>query len=218
MISLVIGSLANFAVPGLVGVVVDAMTQDPTDWDSIRKYCTFMLILVLVSSAFVWVRAMTFNSMSERIAMRLRYDIFYFLINKDVEFFDETKTGDILSRISSDTSVIQDGLSTNISMAIRSIITIGMNIAILAYISWKLTLLTVASIIPVVILAAANGWFQKKIQKQVQSEKAIMSSVSEEAISCIRTVKAFATEAFESKRYLESNEKVYQLGKSQAMV
>ena len=165
MISLVIGSLANFAVPGLVGVVVDAMTQDPTDWDSIRKYCTFMLILVLVSSAFVWVRAMTFNSMSERIAMRLRYDIFYFLINKDVEFFDETKTGDILSRISSDTSVIQDGLSTNISMAIRSIITIGMNIAILAYISWKLTLLTVGSIIPVVILAAANGWFQKKIQK-----------------------------------------------------
>jgi len=162
MISLVIGSLANFAVPGLVGVVVDAMTQDPTDWDSIRKYCTFMLILVLVSSAFVWVRAMTFNSMSERIAMRLRYDIFYFLINKDVEFFDETKTGDILSRISSDTSVIQDGLSTNISMAIRSIITIGMNIAILAYISWKLTLLTVASIIPVVILAAVNGAFQKK--------------------------------------------------------
>jgi len=94
--------------------------------------------------------------------MRLRYDIFYFLINKDVEFFDETKTGDILSRISSDTSVIQDGLSTNISMAIRSIITIGMNIAILAYISWKLTLLTVASIIPVVILAAVNGAFQKK--------------------------------------------------------
>jgi len=148
----------------------------------------------------------------------LRYDIFYFLINKDVEFFDETKTGDILSRISSDTSVIQDGLSTNISMAIRSIITIGMNIAILAYISWKLTLLTVASIIPVVILAAVNGAFQKKIQKKVQSEKAIMSSVSEEAISCIRTVKAFATEAFESKRYLESNEKVYQLGKTQAMV
>jgi len=93
-----------------------------------------------------------------------------------------------------------------------------MNIAILAYISWKLTLLTVASIIPVVILAAVNGAFQKKIQKKVQSEKAIMSSVSEEAISCIRTVKAFATEAFESKRYLESNEKVYQLGKTQAMV
>ena len=45
-----------------------------------------------------------------------------------------------------------------------------------------------------------------------------MSSVSEEAISCIRTVKAFATEAFEGKRYKESNEKVYQLGKIQAMV
>ena len=65
-----------------------------------------MLVLVLISSAAVWVRARTFNGMSDRIAYRLRYDIFYFLINKDVEFFDETKTGDILSRISSDTSVI----------------------------------------------------------------------------------------------------------------
>lgn len=45
-----------------------------------------------------------------------------------------------------------------------------------------------------------------------------MSSVSEEAISCVRTVKAFATEAYEAKRFKDSNEKVYQLGKTQVMV
>lgn len=144
--------------------------------------------------------------------------MFYFLINKDVEFFDETKTGDILSRISSDTSVIQDGLSTNISMAFRGMITIIMNIAILALISWKLCLLTLASIVPVILLAALNGWFQKRIQKKIQSEKAIMSSVSEESISCIRTVKAFATESYEAKRYKEANENVYSLGVTQASV
>ena len=67
-------------------------------------------------------------------------------------------------------------------MAFRGMITIIMNIAILAIISWKLCLLTLASIVPVILLAALNGWFQKRIQKKIQSEKAIMSSVSEESI------------------------------------
>jgi ABC-type multidrug transport system fused ATPase/permease subunit len=65
-----------------------------------------MLIFVLISSASVWVRGQTFNTISEKIARDLRYDLFYFLINKDVSFFDEMKTGDILSRMTSDTQVV----------------------------------------------------------------------------------------------------------------
>ena len=52
-------------------------------------------------------------------------------------------------------------------MAIRGIITIGMNITILALISWKLTLMTIGAIIPIVLMAAVNGWFQKRIQKKI---------------------------------------------------
>jgi len=84
-------------------VVVDEMSKDDTDFDVIMYYCTMMMILVFISGVGTWIRATTFNGISERIAMRIRYDLFFFVINKDVAYFDETKTGDILSRISSDT-------------------------------------------------------------------------------------------------------------------
>lgn len=66
MVALLGGQLATFAVPGLIGVVVDAMKEG--DQASINKYCLLMGILVLVSGFCVWARAATFNTISERIA------------------------------------------------------------------------------------------------------------------------------------------------------
>jgi ABC-type multidrug transport system fused ATPase/permease subunit len=106
LISLVGGSLSNFAVPALIGFVIDAMKQDPVDWDAINFYCFWMMVIVIFSAIMVWIRGTTFNQMSEKIAQEVRYDLFYFILHKDVAFFDETKTGDILSRISSDTAVV----------------------------------------------------------------------------------------------------------------
>lgn len=106
LVSLIGGSMSNFAVPALIGFVVDAMKEDPVNWDDINYYCLGMMIIVVFSGIMVWIRGTTFNTMSEKIAKEVRYDLFYFILHKDVAFFDETKTGDILSRISSDTSVI----------------------------------------------------------------------------------------------------------------
>ena len=194
LVSLVGGSFSNFAVPALIGFVVDAMKEDPVNWDTINFYCFWMMIIVIVSALMVWIRGTTFNTMSERIALECRYDLFYFILHKDVAFFDETKTGDILSRISSDTSVIQDGLSTNISMFIRCMIFIIVTLFILCYISWRLTLVTLGGIFPILIVGKCYGEIIKKLSKDVQDQKAEMGAISEEAISCVRTVKAFSTE------------------------
>ena len=76
------------------------------DMDAINLYCLGTLGIVIISAIFTAFRAYIFSIMSEKIAKALRYDLVYFLINKDVGFFDENKTGDILSRISSDTEVV----------------------------------------------------------------------------------------------------------------
>jgi ABC-type bacteriocin/lantibiotic exporter with double-glycine peptidase domain len=81
------GSLSSFAVPALLGLVVDAMNNK--DWHLISMYCLYMLLIVVFSGIMVLIRGTTFNMMSERIAKFLRYDLFYFLINKDITFFDE---------------------------------------------------------------------------------------------------------------------------------
>lgn len=143
---LLLGSVANFAVPGLLGMVVDAITKK--DWSRIDQLVLFMLIIVFVSGIASGIRGSLFNITSFGIARDIRYDLFYALIRKDIGYFDETKTGELLSRMSSDTEVVQAGLSVNFSMLFRAVIFIIVSIVILALISWKLTLVTVGGIIP----------------------------------------------------------------------
>ena len=130
-----------------------------------------MLAAVVFSAICVWIRGATFNIISERIAKQLRYDLFYFLINKDVSFFDEIKTGEILSRISSDTEVVQNGLSTNISMFMRSLLFIIATIIILCIISVKLTLVTLVGIIPIALIAVCVGRKLRELAKEFQTKK-----------------------------------------------
>jgi ATP-binding cassette subfamily B protein len=103
-LALIVGSFANFAVPGLIGLVVTAMEK--YDWHSVNVYCLYMLGIVIVSGIGAGFRGSIFNTTSEQIARQIRYDLFYFLIRKDVAYFDDTKTGEILSRLSTDTQII----------------------------------------------------------------------------------------------------------------
>lgn len=120
---------------------------------------------------------MYYNVMSERIAKALRVDLYSSLINKDVEFFDSRKTGDLckstrlmmalVSRLGSDTAVIQDGLSTNVSMFLRSFLFIIVAFVFLFIISWELTLVMIATILPVIAFSVSYGKYMKVAQKKV---------------------------------------------------
>ena len=66
-----------------------------------------MIIIVVVSSICAGVRANLFNLASERIARNLREDVFYAVTRQEVAFFDQRKTGELLSRLNSDVTVIQ---------------------------------------------------------------------------------------------------------------
>ena len=90
--------------------------------------------------------------MSERIARNLRRDVFRAIVSKDVGYFDENKVGDLLSRLNSDITKIQDGLSTHISILVRtSGFAVGV-IIMLFVISWQLTLVTIGVLLPVVFI------------------------------------------------------------------
>ena len=134
LIMLVIGSSGNFLLPALIGATVDAMTND--DWDKIKYYCLLMLGIVVVSAIASGLRGWLFNSTGYGIARNLKYDLFHNVVRKNIGYFDTVKTGDLLSRMSSDITVVQDGLSTNISMIVRSIFFIVVTIVIMAKISW----------------------------------------------------------------------------------
>jgi ABC-type multidrug transport system fused ATPase/permease subunit len=170
------------------------------------------MAVVFVSSFTAGLRGIIFNTMSATVSHAVRYDIFYFLVNKDVGFFDTHKTGETLSCLNSDTTVIENALGSHISMAIRANVTIIASLVIMFSISWRLTLVLVTCVIPILFMRIKLGAKMKAVQIEIQKKKAELNQVTEEALSNIRTVKAFATEKTEMARFGVRNEDTYKAG------
>jgi ABC-type multidrug transport system fused ATPase/permease subunit len=96
-------------------------------------------------------------------------------------------------------------MSTNISMAVRSIVFIIVVLVFLCVLSWQLTLVTFCAIIPIIGFMSFYGKRMRVISKQVQEEKALMNTSAEESFSNVRTVKAFSNEIAESEKFGKGN-------------
>jgi len=76
----------------------------------------------IVSGVFSFIRGYSFNLLGEKVMLELRSELFEKFIEKDIEFFDRNKSGELMSRISSDTSIIQSAASDSLSMLLRNFI------------------------------------------------------------------------------------------------
>ena len=111
-----------------------------------------------------------------------------------------------------DTRTLKDAATTNVSMALRSILQAAFGIGFMFFVSWRLSCLTLLSL---PLLSAAirlyGGWI-KELSKQTQAEAAVATSVASDSLGAIRTVKAFAREAAELRRYSAAAERTLSLG------
>lgn len=152
-------------MPLFIGYVVSAIEKG--DFDSVGLICIELFIIVFVCGIFVGLRAFNFNTMSERIARELRKDFYESVINKDVEFFENNRTGDLLSRLNSDTSVVQDSLSTNVSMFLRSFVSIVSTIIICFVLSPILAITMFVGIIPIIVFSVKFADVMRGVGKKI---------------------------------------------------
>lgn len=101
--------------------------------------------------------------MSERIAVSLRNDVYANIIRKDISFFDSNKTGVLVSRLNSDTSVVQDTLSTSVSILVRALTIIIASIVVLFIMSPILAATLSIGIIPIVGLSICYGRYMRTL-------------------------------------------------------
>ena len=119
--------------------------------------------------------------------------------------------------MNSDTEIIQMALSTNFSNLIRCLLFIIVVLIILMNISSKLTGITVAGVFVIILAATIFGCCMMRLGKLTSAAKAKMNTIGEETFANVRTVKAFATEETEIKRFRECNMKVLYYGKWKAI-
>lgn len=212
---LLISSGLSLSFPAIIGQLVDAVDQGGGR-AAIDRLVGILMAVFAVMGLATALRAYLFTVAGERVVMRLRQSLFNSLVGQEVGFFDANRTGELTNRLASDTTVLQNTVTVNVSMALRFLLSGFGAVAILMWQSWRLTLLML-TVVPVVALGAAfYGRALRRISKQVQDALAAATAVAEESISGIRTVRAFAREQTESRRYADAVEVSYNLARRRA--
>jgi ATP-binding cassette subfamily B protein len=201
-VALLIGSLMSLAYPQAIRILVDGALAGGQE--SINLAAGAMAIIFAVQSVAVAFRHYLFTVCGQRIVSRLRDDTYRSIIEQEIAFFDQRRTGELISRLGSDTTVIQNTVTVNISMVLRNAAMVIGGLALLVYTSPSLTLVMVAIVPPVAISAALVGRYISKLSRKAQDALAKANEVAEETISGIRTVRTFSRELAEAKRYGEA--------------
>ncbi|XP_059452732.1 ABC transporter B family member 27-like [Corylus avellana] len=224
-VALLIASTSSILIPKYGGMIIDIVSreirtpeQQAEALDAIRDTILDIVLIVVIGSLCTAVRAWLFSSASERVVARLRKDLFSHLIHQEIAFFDVTRTGELLSRLSEDTQIIKNAATTNLSEALRNLTTAFIGIGFMFSSSWKLTLLALA-VVPVISIAVRKfGRYLRELSHSTQAAAAVAASIAEESFGAIRTVRSFAQEAYAVSYYSEKVDETLKLGLRQARV
>ncbi len=212
LIFLAISSGALLVYPHTIKRIIDeAIAQQ--DQSQLNFAALVAFAVFIVQSITSALRYYYFTLAGEKTVKRLRDRLFSQILGQDITFFDQQKTGELIGRLSSDTAVLQNALSVNISMLVRSGVQALGGIVMLFLTSAKLTVFILLIIPPLGLLGAKFGKKVKSISKRAQDALAASSAVAEEGMSGVRTVKAFAQEEFEKNRYHKRLEASFELSK-----
>ena len=209
---LVLGSLVLLAFPQAVRITMDEAIETK-NLALINHMGMVMLLFLGIQSLATAFRYYLFTLAGERTVKRIRSKLFDTLLEQEIGFFDGQKTGDLMSRINSDSTVLQNTLSVNISMILRNLAgTIG-GLVFLFFTSWTLAVLLLIILPPLALLAARFGGKVRKISHTVQESLGNASGVADETLSNIRTVRSFAAETVESDRFRKALDRALDVAK-----
>ncbi|RUS91673.1 hypothetical protein EGW08_000499 [Elysia chlorotica] len=219
MCCLVVSSAVTMTVPFCIGKIIDLIhTSDKAHMlTQLNQVCGALLCVFVLGGLANFGRVYTLQTASQRIVRRLRGRLFNSIMRQEVAFFDKSKTGELINRLSSDTTVVASSLSQNISDGLRALFQVTAGIGMMTFVSSKLALVSLGIVPPVAIGSIIYGRYLRKITKQVQDSLANATQVAEERIATIRTVRAFAHEKKECEAYSEGIERVLKLSYKESL-
>ena len=164
--------------------------------------------LLILQGIFSFFRVYTFTQVSEQSMRDLRKTLYTKIITLPIPFFEKNRVGELMSRITTDITQLQDVLSITLAEFFRQIFTLVGGIILISFLSSKLTMFMLLTFPFLVVAAIIFGKFIRKNSKKVQDELASTNIIIEETLQSINVVKAFTNEDLEVKRYSSSVQKV----------
>ena len=221
VLSLVLSSVFTLALPGMLKVVVDCGFADdapeycarlPVDpaagIDSIFRL--FIGFAVLFAS-FGALRFYFITTLGQRVIADLRRAVFEQLTRLSPSYFERIRTGEVLSRLTTDTTLVETVVTGSISFALRSIATVIGSVTLMFVVSWQLGLGVLAVGAVIVGIVVSVGPVIRRLSRDGQDALAEASGRAGEAIGSIQTVQAYTREALERDAFGTGIERTYRV-------
>ncbi|XP_075692590.1 antigen peptide transporter 2 [Rhinoderma darwinii] len=202
-IFLALALILEMWVPFYMGRVIDILSSNYRESEFLAAI-SFMAVFSITSSFSAGCRGGFFMFSLSRLTRRLRVFLFRALVKQDIEFFETTKTGEILSRLTHDTTLVSRSIAANVNITLRMLVKCVGHYLFMISLSWRLTLLTSITIPLISFVQSLYNKYHQDLVKKVQDSIASSSDIAKEIVESVRTVQSFAAEDEEMKRYDDS--------------
>lgn len=160
-----------------------------------------LLLVVVALAAGTYARYLLVSWVGERVVADIRCDVYAKILSMHTAYFESTRTGDLLARLTTDTTLLQTVVGSSVSMFLRNVLIFIGGSAMLLLTSQKLSEYVLAMLPIVIIPIIVMGKRVRHLSRATQNKVADVSSHAEESISAIRTIHAMALEDVENERF-----------------
>jgi ATP-binding cassette subfamily B protein len=208
-IALLFAAGATLAIPAAFKQMIDLGFGAAAGAHSIRHVDATFLALFGVAAVLGVATAARFYMVSwlgERVTADIRSAVYRHVVHQSPEFFETTQTGEVLSRLTTDTTLIQAVVGTSISLALRNTLLFLGGLVMLFVTSAKLTAIILALLVAVILPIVLFGRRVRKLSRDSQDRIADASALAGEILNAMPTVQAFTHEQIEANRFGSSVE------------
>ncbi|XP_059690172.1 ATP-binding cassette sub-family B member 10, mitochondrial [Gavia stellata] len=216
---LTISSVITMSAPFFLGKVIDVIYTNPSEdfTDSLTSLCALLSGIFLCGAAANAIRVYLMQTAGQRIVKRLRTTMFSSILKQETAFFDKTRTGELINRLSSDTALLGRSVTENLSDGLRAGAQASVGVGMMFFVSPSLAAFVLSIVPPLAVLAVIYGRYLRKLTKKTQDALAEATQLADERIGNIRTVRAFGQEVAEMEKYTNKVDYVLQLAKKEAL-
>ena len=184
----------------------------------LTKLLTGIVLVGIGRSIFGYCKEYTFDFLSSKIGAEMRKDLFNHIQTLSMRYFDDTNTGELMARVKDDVDKIQNALGYVGMLLIEVTIHVVFVLYCMFSLNWKMAFLPVTVMLCCAVVAIIMERKLDKVYEDISEENAVLTTVAEENLAGVRTVKAFAREDYEIKKFLSHNERYYNLNITQSKV
>ncbi|MFC3702142.1 ABC transporter transmembrane domain-containing protein [Reinekea marina] len=208
MVSLLLGQGVRLVIDE--GIGAESMS-------SLNAMLGVVMIMVIVMAVGTFIRFYLVTWLGERISADIRNDVFKHLVRLHPSYFEENQSGEIMSRLTTDTTLLQSIIGSSLSFALRNALTVSGGLIMLFVTNLKLTSVVLLGVPAVIVPALWMGKRVRNLSRESQDTVADVGSYAGEIIRQVKTVQSYSRERFEIDAFGQEVDKAFNVAKKRIL-